>query len=85
MSALTSNPATTATGLVVMLDAAGRTILELEHRVEYLTAQVGQLAEERDSLRRLLDEARATTGVPPTHGDGPENGSHAAPPDPAQQ
>lgn len=70
-------------GILFMLDAAGRTIMELEARVERLTALVADVARERDEFRHLLDQARATTDVPPPGEQPAENGDHEQPPDPA--
>lgn len=67
---------TEAAGLVVMLDAAGRTIADLEHRVGTLERAVAQVSAERDALRIMLAEARATTDVPPTGRHAAENGTH---------
>lgn len=45
-------------GLVFLLDCAGRTIEQLEQRVDHLTAQVSVLVLEREELRRLIAVAR---------------------------
>lgn len=73
-----SHPADHA-GLVYMLDAAGRTIAGLEQRVAGLEQAVAQVTAERDMLRHLLDEARATANVPQHRADTPENGDHDEP------
>lgn len=57
-------------GLVVMLDAAGRTIATLEQRVEQLTAALLAERQERQRLTELLEELRHganTTDVPARH------------------
>lgn len=75
-----SHPADHA-GLVYMLDAAGRTIAGLEQRVAGLEQAVAQVTAERDMLRHLLAEARATADVPPPGAHRAENGDHDQPPD----
>lgn len=74
-------------GILYLLDSAGRTIEQLELRVEDLTAQVAQLTVEREQLRRELEEVRtgsaATSDVPPHDQQGPENGPHDPPIPPA--
>lgn len=63
-------------GLVYMLDAAGRTIQGLEQRVAALEVHVAEVTRERDALRHLLAEVRATADVPPPTGRAAENGHH---------
>jgi prefoldin subunit 5 len=70
------------TGLVVMLDAAGRTIATLEQRVEQLTAALLAERQERQRLTELLEELRQganTTDVPHDTPGGAENGDHDRP------
>lgn len=72
-------------GLVVMLDAAGRTIAELEQRVDQLTAALIAERQERQRITALLEELRqapATGDVPHDTPDGAENGRHARHPSP---
>lgn len=65
------------TGLVVMLDAAGRTITALEQRVDALTRALNAEREERAELARLLQEARNTCSIHPDETDSPDDGAHA--------
>lgn len=73
------------TGLVVMLDAAGRTIAELEQRVEQLTAALLAERAERQRLTALLEELRQGADAADVPHDTPadaENGRHARQPQP---
>ena len=89
MTAPTALPAVVehGTGLVVMLDAAGRTIAELEQRVEQLTAALIAERQERQRLAALLEELRASSpdagDVPHDTPVGAENGRHARHPQPS--
>lgn len=49
------------TGLVVMLDAAGRTIADLEQRVEQLATALVAERQQRAELEALLAELRSAT------------------------
>lgn len=69
-----------AVGLVVMLDAAGRTIADLEEQVEHLTTAIGAEQRLRRELEQLLAQARATIDVHPPTSQTPDNLDHAAPP-----
>lgn len=72
-----------AAGLVVMLDAAGRTIAELEHQVERLGQALAEERQQRRELADLLAAARqtaATADVPPSFTDGGEDETHDRPP-----
>lgn len=68
-------------GLVVMLDAAGRTIAQLEHRVDQLGAALLAERQERQRIADLLAECRgecaATGDVPTTQQPADNNGRHA--------
>lgn len=72
-----------AAGLVVMLDAAGRTIAGLEDRVDQLTANVRALEADRQRLAQDLHNLRdhiPDAADVPHHTDTPaENGDHASP------
>ena len=66
-------------GLVVMLDAAGRTIAQLEQRIEQLTAAVVAERQDRQRLTALLEELRAVADAADVPHDTPtpaENGDH---------
>lgn len=76
-----------APGLVVLLEAAGRTIHGLERRVDALEGQLAAEREERALLEGLLEEARQqapdNAGVRPSachHGETCQH-DHAAPSD----
>lgn len=69
-------------GLVVMLDAAGRTIAELERRVEQLTAALLAERAERQRIAALLEELRQGADAADVPHDTPvpaENGEHDRP------
>lgn len=69
---MTPNIAVEAAGLVVMLDAAGRTIAELEQQVDRLTRAVDAERQQRIELTALLAQIRAecdTSSLTP-QGDG---------------
>lgn len=68
-----------AAGLVVMLDAAGRTIAQLEERVERLTAAVSAEREARLRAERLLADLRSAadaSDVPQQTPDPTDNDGH---------
>lgn len=63
-------------GLVVMLDAAGRTIAGLEDRVDQLTAHIAQLEKANESLRAHLAQATDTARVDPQPAPESKDGPH---------
>lgn len=85
MTAPTALPAVVqhGTGLVVMLDAAGRTIAELEQRIDQLTAALLAERQERQRITALLEELRApapdAADVPHDTPVPAENGDHDRP------
>lgn len=66
-------------GLVVMLDAAGRTIDQLERQVNRLTEALEQERRERLKLAALLESLRQAPDaayVPPSDPIGDHHGTH---------
>lgn len=59
-----TNPAPQATGLVVMLDAAGRTIAALEEAVEQRDALITALRAELEAARQDAPSAHPPEGTP---------------------
>lgn len=88
MSAPSALPAVVehGVGLVVMLDAAGRTIAQLEEQVDRLARAVAEERQLRLELTELLRAARegaATADVPQPFTQGGEDCAHDHPTDPA--
>lgn len=72
-----------APGLVVMLDAAGRTIAGLEDRVDQLTAALVAERQQRAELEQLLAQLRHSVDTPhvdPQPPAAPDTWAHATDP-----